>query len=181
VPKFTFIEDANARGANVRVLEGPERKTLAEKGPRGFYKVLIVDLLRGGTSFLTTSLVSDDLMTQQAMALCFETLTEDGILLIHTSNRSYVLPPVIGDVAHSLGFASAQADDLGTRVVAARSKGHFASEWVVVARRPEYFAAMKAHIPPAILGQGIQWTPLQATGKPPWTDDGARSFLEIQR
>jgi hypothetical protein len=184
LPKFSLIEDAQARGANVRVLEGLERKTLAEKGPRGFYKVLIVDILRGGTSFLTTSLVSEDLMTKQAMALYFETLTEDGILLIHTSNRNYDLPPVLGDVAKSLGFASARAHDQGTGFgpgAGAPIKGHFSSEWVVVARRPEYLAAVKAHVPPAKLSQGIQWTPLQASGKAPWTDGGANSFLEIRR
>jgi hypothetical protein len=185
-PLFSFIEDAQARGANVRVLEGPERKTLADKGPGGFYKVLIVDLLHGGTSFLTTSLVSEDLMTKEAMALYFEALTEDGILLLHTSNRSYDLPPVLGDVAKSLDFASALVNDRGTGFgpgAAPPIKGHFTSEWVVVARKPEYLAAVKAHVVAAKVNHEINWTPLRPTTawREPWTDGAANSFWEIRR
>jgi hypothetical protein len=175
--RFSFIEDARARGSHVRIIEGLERKALAEKGPRDFYHILIVDLLRGGTSFLGRSLVSEDLMTKEAMALYFETLTDQGILLIHTSNRYYDLPPVLGDVAASLGFSCAKVNDMAARPAA---KGHFTSEWVIAGRRPETLARVQALLARAGRNQGIQWSPLQATGRPVWSD-GASNNLELRR
>src|SRR5262249_28772777 len=83
-PKFTFIRDALDRGANLRVIEGSERTKLAENGPKRFYRVLVVDAIRG-----RTDIVAKEFLTREAMALFFETLTDDGILLVHTSNRDY--------------------------------------------------------------------------------------------
>jgi hypothetical protein len=182
--RFSFIEDARARGAYVCIIEGLERKALAEKGPRDFYKVLVVELLRGGTSFLKQSLVSEDLMTKEAMALYFAMLTDQGILLIHTSNRNYDLPPVLGDVAASLGLSCATAHDMGAGFgpgAAPPAKGHFTSEWVIVARRPEALARVQALLGPAGRNQGIQWSPLRATGRPVWSDASSNSFSELRR
>jgi len=160
--KFTFIGDARSRGANVRLFIGQEREALAEKGPKNFYHAMVLDTSRG-----STHIVCHDLMTREAMMLCFESLAEDGILLIQISSRHYDLGPAVGDVAHSLNLSAARLRDSPNRATA---HPHFASDWVLVARRPELLQAVKARIPPPARGAGIQWQSLQPTGSAPWAD-----------
>jgi hypothetical protein len=114
-PRFTFVQHALARGMNVRVLQGPERQVLTERGPKRFYKVMVVDITRGVTAIYGTSLVSRELMTAEAMALFLECLSDDGILLIQTSSRTYDLVSTVADAACSLGCSCVVANDLGKR------------------------------------------------------------------
>jgi hypothetical protein len=170
-PRFTFIRDAKDRGANVRVLEGPERTVLAERGPKQFYHVLVVDILRGRTDVL-----AEELMTKEAMAKYFETLVDDGVLLIQTSNRTYNLSPVVADVAQSLGFPCVSLRDRPA-TPGPGPRGHFTSEWVLVGRTAAVLARVRAHMPanPAPNGLQIDWLPMNASGNPAWTD-GSKSM-----
>jgi hypothetical protein len=174
VAKFTFIEDARKRGANVRIVEGPERKGFADHAPKSFYRVVVVETIRGHVS-----IVSRDLITKDAMSLFFEAMTDDGILLVHTSNRDYDLAPVVGDVASSLGLSCAHLHN--TPATPARREP-FASEWVLVARRQEHLDLVKARIIPAAPGGtgGTTWQWLRPTTQAPWTD-GGRNALSLHR
>jgi hypothetical protein len=168
-PKFTFLEDAEGRAANLRVFSGPERKTLADRGPKGFYRAIVLDTSRGASS-----IVSHELMTKEATTLFFEQLTDDGILLVHISSKDYDLAPAVADVAHSLKLSAVRLQDKGNQIA---GTDRFASDWVLVARRPELLDAVKARIPPAAAGgAAIQWQPLQPSGSPPWAD-GERYVL----
>jgi hypothetical protein len=131
--KFTYVEEALERGAAIRVIEGPERKTLAEKGPEHFYGVLVVDTSRGHPDYPST-----DRLTREAMQLFFSKVTQDGLVCYHISNRKYDLSPVIAAVAGDLGFAYQVGSDPGP--VRGAPKGgpwdnfYFSSQWVIVAR-----------------------------------------------
>ncbi len=169
-PKFSFVQDAQKRGAHVRIVDGMERQTLADKGPKRFYKVLVVDTSRG-----RSDLVSQELMTKEAMALFFDLLTDDGILLIHTSNRDYDLPPAVADVALSLGHSCACLLDNGVKGPA--GKAQYNSEWVVVVRTEDMLATIQKHVGPVGPNNGILWRPLAASGSPPWVDGGSNGRL----
>src|SRR4051794_1063597 len=43
---FGFIRDAQNRGCNCRVIDGPERLSLAKKAPQRFYSALFFDITR---------------------------------------------------------------------------------------------------------------------------------------
>ena len=121
----------------------------------------------------SSNIVSHELMTKEATALFIEQLTDKGILLVHVSSRDYDLAPAVVDVADSLKLPAVRLLDAGSR----NPGHHFASDWVLIARRPEILDAVKARIPPAVPGAaGIQWQRLQPSGNPPWTD-GERYFL----
>jgi hypothetical protein len=173
-PRFTFVRDARDRGANLRIIEGSERTQLADNGPRKFYQVLVVDTSRGRTDIL-----SQELMTQEALNLYFDVLTDDGVLLIHTSNRQYDLTPALADTALSLGFSCVRLMD--GRGGGGAPVGHFSSEWVLIARAAGPLARVRARVPRPGPGGGIQWAPLLATGNPPWTDNASNSVWRLRR
>jgi hypothetical protein len=160
-PKFAYLTDAQQRGAHIRLLQGQERKSLAENGPKKFYHVLVADV--------GTDAIVKNLMTREATALYFEALTDDGILLVHTTNRYYDLSRVVADVAGSLGLVVAVARDNRPKL----AKGQFVSEWMVVARRPERFAAVRARIPPE---RFIDLRPMQGQGRHIWVDGAWNAF-----
>jgi hypothetical protein len=155
--QFTFIRDARERGANVRILAGPEHTLLEKRAPRQFYQVLVVDTIRGGSDF-----PSKELLTADAMALYFAALAEDGALLVHISNRTYDLSPVVGDAAASLGFPSVTLRDPGT-TTPPMPRGHLTSHWVLVARAPAALARWRTQFPknPGPGNVRIDWLPLR--------------------
>lgn len=138
-PQFTYLRDALARGAQVQTLMGEPLQRLAAPyknhyefpqdggGPERFYHVLVVD----GVS---TERAARRLLNKQTMELYFQHMTEDGILCAHTSSRTLDLPLVLGDLAHALGYAAKTGKDLAPYA----KTGHFASEWVMLARKPQY-------------------------------------------
>src|SRR5205085_505743 len=97
---FHYVQDALDRGAAVRVYRGDERPTLARRAPRRFYHVLVLETCPRDR----LEDVAVNLLTREGMALCFETLAEQGVLCIHTSNRYLDIIPALADVAHGLGY-----------------------------------------------------------------------------
>jgi hypothetical protein len=128
---FNFLEDARKRGAHVQVSLGDGRTTLAREGPDGFYHVLVLD------AFVSDAIPAH-LLTREAFELYFRKLAPGGVLCVHVSNRHVNLVPVVADVAESLKLFWERARDPGGqgRFGGPDSQGHFASEWVVVARNP---------------------------------------------
>ncbi len=122
-------------------------------------------------------------MTKEAMALYFETLVDDGVLLMHTSNRDYNLSPVVADVAQSLGFRCVNLVDAGALAAGKGPRGHFTSDWVLVARSPAALARVQAHVNPNPGPNGIpvQWRPMQGSGNSAWTDAALPSLWGLRR
>jgi hypothetical protein len=170
---FLFLHDAQQRGCDVHVFIGDVRQTLAHQSAERFYHVLIVE-----TSRAPGQQVAMELLTKEAMVLFFEKLAERGILCIHTSHRKVDMVPVVADVAASLAFASRRGHDQARD---GHERGHYSSEWVMVARRPEYLEPLQT--PPGYddLGSGPFWTHTAATGTHVWTDAGPNDLSAITR
>lgn len=144
-PIFTFVRDAHKRGSIIQVVHQEERQALAQRGPRGFYHVIVLEICP--RDFLED--ISVNLLTREGLALLFDKLAPQGILCIHTSNRYFNVVPVIADVADSLGFACRHGRDEGSRpwpmpprTVAEIT--HYSSAWVMVARKAEHLAHLAA-------------------------------------
>ena len=193
-PHFTYLRDALARGSHVQVLMGDARLRMAlpyvnhyedpERGggPMHFYHMMVVDAF-------SSDAIPAHLITQQAIAMYMERLTEGGVLCVHTSNRFVDLVRVVADVADSLDLASRRGHDNAPYT---DKVGHFTSEWVMVYRKtvtdptdperkrkiPNFWAT---HLrPPAgwaaanrakgIVGEEY-WTTPTVHGRYVWTDD----------
>ena len=64
--------------------------------PDGHYDLLVVDVFSSDN-------IPVHLMTEEAIALYLQKLDENGVLLLHISNRHINLKPVLSTLAHSLG------------------------------------------------------------------------------
>jgi hypothetical protein len=191
---FTYIRDAQQRGAFVNVFHGDERTMLAQKAPQRFYQVMFMeicprDLLED---------ISVNLLTKEAMTMLFDKLAPRGILCVHVSNRYFDLAPVIGDVAESLGYACLHGHDqvfFPGRTLSQPFEyiGHYTSSWVVVARKAEHLTHLEAPRGHADImkrinddrrRQGIApavskyWSAPERTGKNVWTDK-THSLLSV--
>ena len=163
-PQFSFLRDAQERGAGIRVFQGKERELLTKQAPRRFYRALFVDTVRGDLKEL-----AEELLTQEGMAALMATVADNGILAYHVSNKHYNLAPIVADVADVLKYHSVLAEDRGER-----GKGHYSSEWMLVARQQSYLLnrGRAAH---------IQWRTLAPRGQHAWNDAGPHDRSGLQR
>jgi hypothetical protein len=177
-PLFHLVPDALARGANVKVFEGEPRAMLEKHGGAGFYQVIVVNTYK-----LPVVTVHKELMTKEGMQMLMGKSREDGILCFHTSSRYYKLADIVGSVADELKYACLVGRDINDD----HERGHFTSEWVMVARDRKYLAHLKA--PPGY-DQAIRlrnrldpyWSPPKHTGKKfVWTDKGENPFRGVYR
>jgi hypothetical protein len=127
---FYMLDNAAQRGANVRIVEGNEIDNL-RKGPKKFYRVLIVETGRTHSSLFAHVRAN---VSSRALQVYEDAITDDGIICYHTSNFHY--PELTDDVmkmAKRAGFASVRALDSTTRDDIAHNDSH----WVMVARRAQ--------------------------------------------
>jgi len=92
---FTYLSDARARGAALRLVLGDARLSLEREPPQGF-DILAVD------AFSSDS-IPVHLLTQEAFELYFHHLSNNGTLAIHISNRYLNLRPVVARAAAAAG------------------------------------------------------------------------------
>jgi hypothetical protein len=177
-PLFHLVPDALARGANVKVFEGEPRAMFEKHGGAGFYQVIVVNTYK-----LPVVTVHKELMTKEGMQMLMGKTREDGILCFHTSNRYYQLADIIGSVAEELKYACLVGDDMKGD----HERGHYTSEWVMVARDRKYLAHLKAPpgYKPAIQRRDRMdpyWSqPTRTDKRFVWTDKSENSFRGIYR
>jgi hypothetical protein len=204
---FNSLRDAVLRGSEVQVFMGDARlrmnlpyenfhakdkdgvplefSKVPPGGPRSFYHMMVIDAF-------SSDAIPVHLITKEAIEMYFEHLTEEGILCVHTSNRHVDLPLVVAAVGSNLGYSYLRGHDATpARVLASLNKtrapfkelGRFTSEWVMVARKPEYLKhltdppnymkemdELQAAFPKQA-GGGAYWTTPEAHKKYLWTDD----------
>jgi hypothetical protein len=163
-PLFSYIQDAQKRGSEVRILMGDARLKMSTPyeeggGPDGFYHAIIVDAF-------SSDAIPTHLITQQAIKMYMQKLAPGGILCVHTSNRHVDLVPVVADVAHSLGLACKLGHwppqgKHGVEDTAVHGMGYYSSEWVMVARTADDLKRLDSST----------WHPARRGNRPPWTDD----------
>lgn len=147
---FTFLSDC---APEAPIVLGDGRLTLAAE-PEGRFGLLLID------AFSSDS-VPAHLITREAVALYLSRLTEDGLLVMHVSNRHMALEGIVARIADALGIpayyrlSAPPADQDSPFAVTA-------SQVVVLARSEAALAAF---------ADDPRWTRLVSDGKRPWTDD----------
>ncbi len=184
-PFFSYLRDALGRGAHVQVLMGDARLRMnmpyvtpkgagyytdpdMSGGPEDFYHMMVVDAF-------SSDAIPAHLITKQGIEMYFKHLTKEGILCVHTSNRFVDLVKVVSDVSNDLGYACLRGHDENDD----RTKGHYTSEWVMVARKadylrhlrepPGYRAAVRQKNPNRVVDS--YWEVPEVYNRYVWTDD----------
>lgn len=150
---FTYLWDARARGAEVRVVLGDARLTLAA-APDDAYGLIVLD------AFSSDS-IATHLLTREALRIYLLKLAPGGLIAFHVSNRCLNLKPVLGNLAADAGLTCLeQRDDSPSDTDMAA--GRWPSQWVLMARGPAHLARV---------ARDRRWRPLFADDSAPvWTD-----------
>ena len=151
---FTFVEDAENRGANVGLVLGDARLTFEPKQgksqarlkpmhrrpdepaparqegdrltPDFQYGLIVVDAF-------SSDAIPVHLITKQALEIYRDRLLPDGILCMHISNRYLNLEPVLANIVDDLGMAGYHMSD-DEEDAAGKNRSH----WVAIARKKEH-------------------------------------------
>jgi hypothetical protein len=153
-----YFHYLNRCGDRCTVVLGDARLTLAAS--RAAHDVLVLDAF-------SSDAIPMHLLTTEALRTYEARLSADGVLAFHISNRHINLAPAIARLARELRLTALTRMD--KRVDATR--GFEASEWVVIARRPERLRQLAAD---------TRWTPLVADARPAWTDDFSNIWTELR-
>jgi hypothetical protein len=144
---FTYLRDCPGQK---EVVLGDARLSLAE-APDDEYGIIVADAF-------SSDAIPVHLMTREAIDLYFDKLKENGVLLVHISNRHLELEPVLGNVAQDAGLACRAQND-----VEQGPPGKFISHWVMMAREDGNFGNM---------AENGRWQPCELDpDTAAWTDD----------
>ena len=146
--KFQFLSSCTP---DARIVLGDGRLTIQEE-PEGYFDLLLLDAFSSGS-------VPTHLLTREAVEIYMSRMSEDGVLVLHISNRYLDLPSVVARIADAEGLTAKY------QLFTERSQGSM--EWIpsqvaLVARSPEALAR---------LDEDERWKDLISDGKRPWTDD----------
>ncbi len=114
---FSFWELLKNRGAKGKIIEGDARISLEkekEEGDVQNFDILVLDVFSGDA-------IPVHLLTRQAFSVYLDHLAENGVIVIHVSNRHLDLIPVVRDLAFHNGLGWSIARDSKTL-----------SDWVIV-------------------------------------------------
>lgn len=155
---FTFLADAEARGAKVDVKLGDARLRLRDAPEHG-YGLIVLD------AFSSDS-VPMHLISRQALDLYNRKRARGGLLVFNITNRYLDLEPVLARLAEDAGMvAFARQESRVDLTEADNEAGRYASHWVVLADRVEDVGPIAGH---------PRWQRLEASSRQGlWTDDFA--------
>ncbi|HEY1049544.1 MAG TPA: fused MFS/spermidine synthase [Prosthecobacter sp.] len=130
--QFTYLEDAEERGAEVEIVVADGRLAMEREGPQNF-DVLLLDAFSGDS-------VPAHLLTIEAFRIYQRHLKPDGIIAVNITNSYLRLAPVLEKIAPEIG--------LRTIRISTEEKGdHFASEYILLTRN-EAFLRANPSMPP---------------------------------
>ncbi len=155
---FTFLRDC---APQTKVVIGDARIELA-KAPRGSFDLLAIDAF-------SSDAIPMHLMTNEAMGVYLDALSDKGLLLIHISNRFIELEPVLAAAVKSRGLAAAVRADNPPGVTE-----YTPSSWVVIARNQARLDDL-VHLTPK-----TPLRPLSPAANRMWTDDHASILPYVQ-
>lgn len=146
----------------VPIVLGDARLTLTEE-PDRHLDLLVIDAF-------SSDAIPIHLLTREAVTLYMDKLAEDGVLMMHISNRFLNLAPVLARIVEELGHAAVRGirNKIDREIDIAGTK----SVWALIARDQATIDA---------LALGEMWGPLEApAGQRVWSD-GFSNLLEVIR
>ena len=138
--------------ASATIVLGDARLTLGQE-PDWSFDLLIIDAF-------SSDAIPIHLLTREAVALYMQKLDDDGVLVLHTSNRLLDLEPVVAGIVEDLNHA-AMVGKLG-KVDRETDPVSAPSQWVAVMRDGAMFDR---------LALNETWAPLDPASRRVWRDD----------
>jgi hypothetical protein len=160
---FTYLSDAEERGAKVRVVLGDARLSL-QRDHESRYGLIIIDAFSGDA-------IPAHLLTREAFALYTDRLEDDGLLALHITNDFVDLEPVVAELARVHHMIALIQKDTELSPEDAR-RGKTSSIWVVLARRREHLGALNGY---------ARWRQLERANPPILWRDDYTNLLRILR
>ncbi|MBX9667569.1 MAG: fused MFS/spermidine synthase [Candidatus Obscuribacterales bacterium] len=148
---FTYLYEAKKRNVDVRVVCGDGRMAM-QKAPYRFYKLIISDVY-------SSNYIPIHTITKEAVELYFRKLTDDGVVVVNTTNSIYKLWPVFAALAPELGLTAYWTQERD-RTPSAQSL--FATHWIALSKDPKVICHLEKN----------GWIKLKPDPKlRVWTDD----------
>ena len=122
---FTYLRDCPTQ---IDVVIGDARLSLA-KQPHRHFDLLVLDAF-------SSDAIPTHLLTLEAIELYYSKIAQDGLVLVHVSNRYMELAPILDRVAHRLNLVALIRNDFHSTVEEQR-EGKSASRWIVMASQRE--------------------------------------------
>lgn len=144
---FTFLSDC---APNAGIVIGDARLELARQ-PRGAYDLVLADVF-------SSDAVPTHLITREAMQLYLDRVDEDGVVLIHVSNRNLAMADVAARAALAAGAVVIQR----LYLTETRNYANFSSEVIAFAKTREALEPLLAD---------PSWRMSAPPPGPAWTDD----------
>jgi len=157
---FTYLRDCKVKP---RIVLGDARLTLARE-PHGSFSLILLDAF-------SSDAIPAHLLTREAFRLYERLLDDEGVLLVHISNRNLDLEPVVTAVAGEAGLV-AFIDEYEVRSATRDRQLEYSSDWVAVARSVD-------HLKPIVSDRSWRWLEPKA-GLKLWTDDYSDLFSVIR-
>lgn len=154
---FTFLTEC---APQADIVIGDARLELA-LGPSRRFDVLVVDVF-------TSDAIPMHLLTQEAFRTYGRALSDDGLLLVHVSNRFVNLAPMVSALSNAGGWHGRIRRDTDRL-----SEGLSQSEWIVLARSEKRMDRLESASP-------LPWEALPPPASHAWTDDSA-SLIPLMR
>ncbi len=157
---FSYLRDC---GVTPRIVIGDARLTLAREPERKF-SVLLVDAF-------SSDAIPVHLLTREAIKLYERVLADDGVLLVHISNKHLNLHPVVAALAKDAGLVALINEHDPDPTYESRQLD-YPSDWVALARRSEDLGTLPGD---------TRWKVLpERPGFQPWTDDYSNVFKVVR-
>jgi hypothetical protein len=151
---FTYLEDARKRGAEIQIVLGDARLSIAA-GAR-IHDLLIVDAF-------SSDAIPVHLLTREALQVYLAKLSPHGLIAFHVTNYHVDLTGVLADLARDFGMSCVFFDD---------EPASYRSWWMVLARRDADIAELLQESSDTNGRKGSRWERCQGRrGVPVWTDD----------
>ena len=153
---FTYLQDTRA---SVQIVLGDGRLSLAQ-APNHHYDLIFIDAF-------SSDAIPTHLLTLEALSVYRSKLSENGVLVLHLSNRYLDLEPVLGRLVQVAGIAGLiRANMVRTREL--RESGGDTSIWAAVAAHASFLSSLQ---------NDERWRPLRIReGVALWTDDFSNIF-----
>ena len=153
---FSFLSACTIKP---RIVLGDARLTLAREKP-GTFSILVLDAF-------SSDAIPVHLITREALALYMRSLRDDGVLMIHISNRRLNLEPVVAALTVDAKLPALIRNHQPPYLIQNKDF-EYSSDWVVIARQREHLAPLL---------RDSRWRPLKgATASSMWTDDYSNLF-----
>ena len=159
--RFTFLEDAASRGADVAVFEGDARIVLERQladGDGQRFDLLAIDAF-------SSDAIPIHLLTRESFQTYLGHLNEGGILAIHVTNRYVDLIPIVARLADVLGMSAIYIEN-----EASDSRSVDSTDWILLTNNSAFLDVEAVH---------REERPMPEPG-PLWTDDFSSVFEVVE-